>query len=199
MTPTKLRIVLFGAISLLLIAAGVGFWLYFSMLSGYAEQVSKDTAEASVSEQDISRLEQLKVKLDDDSVAINRTKNIVADSKSYQYQNQIINDLSVYAKSANIAISSFSFDSATQESGAAAPAAAPTATATAPLVADGLKMTTVTVTLKNPTDYKAIMRFIHSIESNLTKMQLSGISIAQAPESKDKVTTNPLTIQVYTR
>jgi hypothetical protein len=202
MTPTKLRLILIGVISMLIILAGVGFWLFSSQLSAYAEQVSKDAAQANVSANDISRLEKLKTQLEDDAVAITRTKNIVADSQSYQYQNQIINDLSIYAKNAGVVVSSYSFDSSTSASGEASPSAtapAPSAETTAPVAADGLKTTNITVTLKSPADYKAVMRFVHSIESNLTKMQLSGISIAQASEDKNMVTTNPLTIQVYTR
>ncbi len=198
MTPTKFRVILCISIVLLFIVAIGGFVFFRSQLLAYAEQVNKSAQEASISTNDIVTLERLKEEMEDNKVAVTRANNIVADSKSYQYQDQIINDLSVYAKAAGVAVSSYSFiddaatattDQAPAEATAPTPAPDPT----------GLKSTKVAIALKNPANYKAIMKFIHSIERNLTKMQLSGISLAGTPETKDEISVNPLTIEVYIR
>lgn len=197
MSPTKLRIILIATIIVLIAAAATGYWFLRQQLVSYAEEVNRAAVEANISSNDVRDLQKLQDQLTKDSVAITRTKNIVAESRSYQYQDQAINDLSRYAKVAGVTISGYGFDSAGSAATAAAPAAPvdPTA-ATAPT---GLKTTRISVTLKTPVDYKALMRFIHSIELNLTKMQLTGISISQPSDAKSMVSVNPLTIEVYTR
>lgn len=194
LSPTQLRAVLTGTIVLIIVTTAAIFWLFQVQLSTYAQQVNKDAAAADASANDIRNLQKLQAQLEEDEVAITRTKNIVADSRSYQYQDQIIKDLSAYAKASGVIVSGYGFGSDTATSGAAANGQ----TAETP-VAAGLKTISVSVSLKNPVDYRAFMRFIHSIELNLTKMQLTGISISPSQENKDLVTVGPLTIQVYTR
>lgn len=199
MTPTKFRVILCISIALLLIAAIAGFVFFRTMLLNYAMEVNKSAQQASISTNDVATLERLKDEMEDNKVAVTRANNIVADSKSYQYQNQIINDLTVYAKAAGVGVSSYSF---IDDSAAATPTGqAATDTSTPPPAQDstGLKSTKVSISLKNPANYKSIMKFIHSIERNLTKMQLSGVSLAGTPETKDEISVNPLTIEVYIR
>lgn len=190
LSAVKFRLVLIASIVILLGLAGVGFWFFCNQLTSYATEVRSANAAASTSTSDILRLKQLEKQLEEDSVAVTRAKNIVADSKYYQYQDQIIADFTSYAKASKLTISSINFDT-----GAAAPAApAPGGTPTPA----GLKSTTATVTLKNPVNYQALLKFVHSLELNLTKMQLTGITLQRDEESKS-VTVNPLTIEVYTR
>lgn len=197
MSPTKLRIVLIATIIILIVGAATGYWFLRQQLVSYAEQVNRAAVEANISSNDVRDLQKLQDQLNKDAVAITRTKNIVAESRSYLYQDQAINDLSRYAKAAGVTISGYGFDSAgAAASTAPAPAATDPTAATAPT---GLKTTRISVTLKTPVDYKALMRFIHSIELNLTKMQLTGISVSQPSDSKSMVSVNPLTIEVYTR
>ena len=63
--------------------------------------------EASAVDMKIQNLLKLKDQLEKNPVATKKAEQIVADSKSYQYQNQIINDLSIYAARANVPIQSF--------------------------------------------------------------------------------------------
>jgi hypothetical protein len=189
----KLRVVLIGTIILLLVISAIGFWFFRMQLISYAEQVKTDTSKASISNNDIKRLEEIKQKLQDDSVAVTRAKSIVADSKSYQYQNQIISDITAYAQDAGLHVTSFSFGDTGVLTGTAATA---TPGSSAPA---GLKALTTTVSVKSPANYQAVMRFVHSIENNLTKMQLSGISLTKSADSSTDVTVNPFTIEVYTK
>lgn len=189
-SPVKLRIALIATTVLIIILSGVGFWFFKEWLATYANSVNSDAQQAEVSGSDIASLQRLKLQLEEDSVAVNRTKNIVADSKSYEYQNQIMNDLNAYANASGIKILSYGFDSGST----AAPGAAAATAAPAP---SGLKSTKITVTVNNPVKYTAIMRFIHSIEANLTKMQLSGVSLRK--DAADTVNVDPLTVEVYIR
>jgi hypothetical protein len=56
----------------------------------------------------------------------------------------------------------------------------------------------VSITLKTPIIYNNMIRFIKSIEQNLTKMQLSKISLAKDAASGG-VTSEALTLEVYIR
>lgn len=185
---------LIATIVLIVILSGVGFWFFKGWLASYASDVSTKAQQAETSSSDITTLQRLKTQLEQDSVAVNRTKNIVADSKSYEYQNQIVTDLSTYAKNSGITIESYSFDAGTSAAGAAAPTAGAT-----PAPA-GLKTTKVSITISNPVKYDTAMRFIHSIELNLTKMQLAGVSLHKDTGASDNfVTLDPLTVEVYIR
>jgi hypothetical protein len=194
LTPTKLRIILITLIVLSIALCAVGFWFFRSQLVTYAEEVQAANSVASASSDDIVKLQNLQKQLADDAVAVTRAKNIVADSQYYEYQNQIISDITTYAKKSNVSITGFTFtDSST-------PASAPAATSpTAALTPAGLKSTTASITIKNPVAYANILKFIHSIELNLTKMQLSGVSMTGSTTTPNEVTVSPITIEVYTR
>lgn len=194
-TPSKLRIALILGIVIIIIGSGVGFWFFKNYLQQYATTVSEETQKATASNNDISRLENVKQILEENKSAIERTKNIVTDSKSYAYQNKIITDIDAYARKAGIEILGYGF-AADTEAGAAAPA--PTTDA-APVPA-GLKTTQITVSINNPVRYDAIMNFIHYLESSLTKMQIAGVSLKPAPEKGNNyVSIDTLNIEVYLR
>ena len=200
-SAAKLRIVLAVSIVLILILSAVSFWFFRSQLEGYATEVRKANTEALVSAKDVSKLKELQQELEDSAVAIARAEKIVGDSKFYQYQDQIIADLNAYARTAGIFIESYSFLETGTPGTAAGGAATPPPTvagADGPPPA-GLKTTTVSITLKSPINYAALMRFVHAIETNLTKMQLTGISIARVAYGSQDVSTTPLNIEVYTR
>ncbi len=202
-TPKRLRFILATSIALVIALSAGGFLLIRNTLVTYAQEVSAATKAASISASDVTALEKLEVEMNENTVGINRAKNIVADSQHYQYQNQIINDLNTYAKNVGLSIASYSFLTDNAAAGVASPAPAPNQGATAqatPLPA-GLKTTGVSVTLEAPASYTAVMSFIHLIERNLTKMQLSGISLtadrAEASTSQGTLSVAPLNIEVY--
>jgi hypothetical protein len=196
-TATKLRIIL--AVSLLLIQILASFFVAAAhqSLKSYASEVSQTTANAEASQDSIQTLQKIQQELLINKDAIQRTNEIVADSQSYQYQDQIITDLNNYAIRSNVTITNVDFLSA--ESSATAPSTQPsgtTATPSAP-APTGVKSTGVSVTLKNPVNYEDLLRFIKSIEENLTKMQISRVSLAK--DSGGGVTSGALNIEIYVR
>ena len=133
MTAQKLRLLLLAGIVTLVLIAGAIFWLVRGHLLGYALQVQQSTAEASSSTQNLATLENLKTQLAQDADTVERTKNIVAESKSYAYQDQIIKDINTYADRSGVSVSGYTFNTNT-------PAAAPSSTtAAAPQAAAGTK------------------------------------------------------------
>lgn len=197
MTATRLRIILIFTIVLLVVLCGVGFWFFRGQLISYARQVEIDNAAASASSDDIVKLQKLKTELSDDQVAVTRAKNIVADSQHYQYQNQIIDDITAYARLSGINITGFTFNNDTPVNGTK-PVATGVTPVAGPIAPANLKTTTTSITVKNPVNYETVMKFIRSIELNLTKMEVSGVSLTKASDPS-QVTVNPITIEVYTR
>lgn len=189
---------------LLLIAIGVGlFWLAFSQLKQSAAEVQSINAEASSSGDNLNALRSMETKLASSAESIQRAKDIVAESKSYEYQDTIMNDIETYAGRSGLGIASYSFSSADSATagGSAAPAApstaAPAEGAAAPS-STGLKSTTVSVSLAGGSKFENLMTFINFLEQNLTKMQLSGVSLSR-DEQTNSITSGELTIEVYIR
>jgi hypothetical protein len=197
LSAPQLRLALIGLIVFLIGLSAVGFWFFREQLITYANTVNQSSAAASSSSEDISKLQRLKQELSDDKVAVTRAKSIVADSQYYQYQDQIIEDINAYAKSAGVTVTGFTFNNEGATGSVASPAS-PATVGAAP-VPVGLKTTSVIITVKNPVKYQAIMNFLHSIELNLTRMEITGISIAKATADNSAVTVNPINIEVYTR
>ncbi|MFZ2544677.1 MAG: hypothetical protein WAW80_01745 [Candidatus Saccharimonadales bacterium] len=198
-TAVQLQIILLVSIILLTLVTVIIFLYFRSQLVSYATQVQEDNAKAATSSSDVIKLKNLKKELEDNQVAVNRTKSIAADSKQYQYQNQIIEEVMAYAKKANITLGGLTFNSDPAVAAPAIPAtaASPTAEATSPA---GLKTVSVTVSIKSPVNYESVIKFIHYIEVNLTKMQISGVSLAKSGNDKSlDVNVDPITIEVYTR
>jgi hypothetical protein len=205
LTPTKLRIILIITMTLLLAAAIAGFYFGQKTLSAYATEVSTKVAEAENSKDSVNQLQKLESELERLSSVRERTKSIVAESRSYLYQDQIIADLNNYANQAGISISQFNFQTEAAATGAApatsaAPAtpdansSSPPPVTTSPTPA--VKSTTVSITLKTPIKYENLIKFIRSIEQNLTKMQISGISLNPG-EDAETISTDSLNIEVY--
>lgn len=190
--PT-LRLVLLGTIVLLAGVSAVCFWLFYGTLNEYSNKVNQDVTKASVSTHDINKLKALEAQLEDEAVAFTRAKNIVAESREYQYQDQIIEDINAFAKAAGIKIIGYTFSTGTQSGQAATGTTQPS---TPP--PNGLKVTTASINVESPVDYHSIMKFIRSIELNLTKMEVTGVTLTKTPGT-DRVSVAPMIIEVYTR
>ncbi len=207
LTAQKLRTLLIVSIFLIILLT-VGIFTYTrGILAGYAVDVQKVSDTATSSSQNLSALNTLKTKLAEDKTAVERAKNLVAESQSYAYQDQIVKDLKTFATKSKVTISGFQFNS--EETGAAGTTPAPNVAATpapaagtvtpaTPTPASSLKTVSVSINLKSPLAYRDVMNFIHMIEQNLTKMQLTGIAFNKDTGS-DNVTVNALTIEVYVR
>lgn len=196
----------------LVAAATVVAFLGVQQLNGFAKEVSAVVYEASSSEQKLAGIRSLREQMNSQPDAVRRAEDIVAESKSYRYQNVIVNDIRAMADRAGVEIINYTFSSPDgSAAGAAAPApAAPVApapdaavpgdpTSAAPLAAQStLKSITFDITLRTPVEYDRLLRFIHYIEQNATKMQIATLNISKG-ESANSVSIDALTIEVYVR
>ena len=179
---------------IVILAAMIGAVTFaYSFLSKASEDVGKMQNEAVAIDSKIQNLLVLKDQLDKNSDIAKKAKNIVSESKMYQYQNQIVQDLSTYADRAGIPIRSFTFQSDSKNS--AQSPAAKKKTNTGPT---GIKSTFVSIQLGEKINYVRFLHFLNLIEKNVTRMQLSGVAISRAPDSRE-VSVQEFEVKVYTR
>lgn len=145
----------------------------------------------------IQNLLKLKDQLEKNPVATKKAEQIVAESKSYQYQNQIINDLSIYAAKANVPIQSFTFQDSSTSSAKSSSSSSQT-TAKKPTSVSGVKSITVSIQLGDKVPYNNLLHFLHLVENNVTRMQISGVSISRG-EQRGEVSAQSLELGVYVR
>jgi hypothetical protein len=194
LNATGLRLILSVSLFVLAAIGVVGFFYAKNNLQAVAVDTSHSVVDASASQNNLQTLQKIQKTLEDDKDVISRTNNIVADSRSYQYQDQILSDLNDYAAKAGIAITNLAFS----DTAAATPSAASSSKAVTTPQPAGVKSTSVTVTLNNPVNYNNLLMFIRSVEQNLTKMQISRVSLSKGADS-NSVTSDALAIEVYIR
>ena len=165
----------------------------YSFLSKTSEEVGKMQTEAIAVDAKIQSLLASKSQLDRNSDTVKKAKNIVSESKLYQYQNQIIQDLNTYADRAGIPIKSFSFQNEPTTSAKTATPSKQASTSPA-----GVKSTFVSIQLGDHIDYTKFLHFLSLIEKNVTRMQLSGVSISRGANNHE-ISIQSLEVKVYTR
>ncbi len=187
------RIVL-SLLLLIILSAMVGLVIFaYSFLSKTSEEVGKMQTEAIAVDAKIQSLLASKSQLDRNSDTVKKAKNIVSESKLYQYQNQIIQDLNTYADRAGIPIKSFSFQNEPTTSAKTA-----TSSKRTPASPAGVKSTFVSIQLGDHIDYTKFLHFLSLIEKNVTRMQLSGVSISRGANNHE-ISIQSLEVKVYTR
>lgn len=186
-SATSLRLTLSLSLLVIMIITGVSVHLAGDWLHSLATDVSHASADAQASHTTISTLQRLQEELAANQAVIDRASNIVAESKSYQYQDEIIHDLNNYAASAGITITNFNFNSEPTEGSGSTGVQAPT----------GINSTMVAVSIQNPVSYDNLLRLFHSIEQNLTKMQITNIALTK--DTGDAISSSDLVIEVYIR
>lgn len=203
MTATKLRALLcVGLVATTGLAGGV-FYLGHGQLEALATDVSHAIADANASQNNIEQLKKTEKDLEANRDVFARAGKVVADSKQYNYQNVIVNDLNTYAQQYGLSITNIDFSSGATGGGSATPATPVTpgtgAEATPSAPASSVKTVAVNVTLENPVDYDNLLRFVRAIERNLTKMQVANFSVTKSAENPNDVSTNSLSIELHVK
>ena len=201
MTPAVTMRIVF-ALSLVLILVGMGGVVYFgyTMLQGTAEEVSKIQTEAKAVDAKVQNLARLEKEMEKHKDSVAKAQQLVAETQQYQYQNQIINDLTAYANKSGVGIAGFTFTSgsAGAKSNSGSSGTSGTNNSSGSNSAVGPKSMKVSVRLNEKTDYMALLRFMHLIEQNLTRMQIASVSMSKT-EGTGQVNTQTLEVEVYVR
>ena len=192
MTPAVTMRIVF-ALSLVIILVGMGAIVYFgyTMLQGTAEEVSKIQTEAKAVDAKVQNLARLEKEMEKYKDSVAKARQLVAETQQYQYQNQIISDLTTYANQSGVGIEGFTFASGSAGSKSSSGSSGANSGA-------GPKSMKVSVRLGEKTDYMALLRFMHLIEQNLTRMQIASVSMSKA-EGAGQVNTQTLDVEVYVR
>lgn len=190
MTATKLRVILaICMLTISLLAAGL-FYVGYHQLKALATDVRNSVGVANASKNSLTSLQQTEQDLKANQDIVTRASRVVADGQDYAYQNMIITDLQTYANRTGLTINTIDFSANSANTGTSAAPAADSGTS---------KTAKVTVTLKNPVNYDNLLHFMRSIEQNLTKLQIANIGLSKAGDDAKSVTTNSLSIELYTK
>jgi cell division protein FtsB len=190
--PIAIRILLVS-LSIFLIAIQAGaVVLGKQYLGNYATSVAEISAKSKDTQESLDSLARAERELEAQKDIVNKAKNIVAESKSYKYQNQVIGDLNSYAKQTGVVIKSFAFADPSVK--------ADVKKSTAAIA--GISSTPVIMQLESPIPYDILMRFIALIENNVTRMQITELAISaaeikDAPAGQSWVSVPSLTVEVY--
>ncbi len=194
---------------------GVTIAAYY-FLSNFAKSQAKAANHSMITAQstqkDIDSLQKSYKWLQDHPEVVEKTNKIVAEAGQYQYQDQIINDLELYARqSGDLVIAKYSFTetggaptTANGTGGASASTGstpAPTAGAGAApstQLPQGLVATTVDITFPDKgVDHDKVLLFMKKIEQNVTRMQITSLSMAPIDPDKRGSIQVTMTISVF--
>lgn len=196
MSPSKLSVIL-SFVMLIIIGIGVvGFIYSRNLLAIQAKDTAAVSAKANASNEGVQSLTNAQVILDANKDVELKAMNIASDSKNYLYQNLITDDIGRIAERAGVEVTGWQFPVSSSTTSSSATASPTT------MISGGVKETTVDVSIKSPVRYDKLMAFIHYIEQNSNKMQLSRITMTSSPGAKDgagMVTCEVLTVAVYVR
>lgn len=194
LSATTARLLLAGLLLFLLLGTAAGFYGAYSFLSATASDVAKAKSEAESSRARVQNLEKLSTELQKEASAVKKAASIAADAKSYLYQNQIIHDLSIYARRAGISITGFTFN---QAASSTSQSTANTNATTQPS-GSAPKTTKVSIQLNDDVSYQSILHFLHLIEQNVTRMQVVSVSLSRGKDG-GTVSMQSLDLEVYIR
>lgn len=206
------RVLIIGIIPLI---AASGFIVYslFGILEGKAKKANHASIDSEVGTSNIKQLQELEASLAKNKDVAARALSIVADSRQYSYQDQIVNDINTFAKAAGVTILGFDFSeaggdaaatttegSSSAASGAqAAPAPAESGATPAPAPAPGLKTVNASIQLDSPIPLTNFLIFLKYIEQNVTKMQVTNVTLTPDGANSTLVSNPTINITVYTR
>lgn len=201
LNAVQLRIVL-SILLVVLAGIGAGVFTYgYQQLGLHATAAQEIALQADNSQSSLQAIIAKKAYLEENTEVVKRAHQLVANSQKYEYQDQIINDINEYATKAGLQIASFTFEDSNAKTTKTSTATAAPAKTVAPA---GVKSTTVSVAIKNPADYDAILRFVNLLQQSLFRMQISkvGLSVADATGATGiatPVTAETFAIEVYIR
>jgi hypothetical protein len=214
----KITFFILIAIILALVSVGSTSYYYLSQaLSAPALDTIHKKIDLSQQRDNLNRIDQLKKELKDNVSNIDRASQIVASTKYYAYQNQIIDDINKYASLSGVDVVGYDFSAANSAisqtpktssgSGSSASPAAGSSTGntqaadaeSALLSAAGVRKLNVTVNLSSPTPLENYLKFLRAIELSLTKMQISGLTLTPDETDPNLITTGSVVLEIYTK
>lgn len=184
-----LQFILIGII----LASVVGIFgiLFFahSTLTSKAIEADHAKIQAELAEDEINRLKVLKIVLTNDKEAIEKASKVVATSQKHSYQDRVIADITSYANQSGVKINGFDFN---------LNSSAPKINASI-AKANNLQVIGAVMKISDDTEYNSLLKMIKLIESNVTKIQLTKLTLNPNPNDPSRLLGTTIEFEVFTR
>lgn len=188
-TATTIQYIMI-VVCIMLIALIASIFVYADkFLSTKATETNHARIDAELASQELINLQNLEKDLTSEAAVIQKTQQIVAESQKYQFQNQVIEDITSYARQYDITILGFDFGNKP---------GAPPNSAQSSGTAGSQQRTIVSLSLQNNIPYTSFIQFLKAIENNVTKMQLTGVQV-QPMEDPNFVQSPTIDVEVFLR
>jgi len=172
--PQNLRTILSIVFILVLLGGGAAFYWGLGIVRTYSVEVNKSGADAEASGKKINELQTLRNQLVKNTPLIEQADKLFATPATYQ--SQVLSDLNNYAEASGLSLANTSFG---EPVGTSYP---------------------ITITFKQPVSYSGLITFLHNVEGNLPKLQVSSIALGRpASGSADRVKTGEIKIDISVR
>jgi len=190
MDATRFQRFLLGAIAAIILLIGVGYYFLAGFLQSQAIATNHARIDAEVSANDADKLQALQQQLLANKDVVARAEEIIGSPQNYQYQDDFIRDINALAAQTGVGITGFLFPSpsaagGTSSSGVSLPA--------------GVKKVAVTINTATPLPYQNYLRFLRALELNLTRLQVTGVTLAPDASDPHNVTNSTIGIEIYVR
>ena len=177
--------ILGALMAIVIIGAFVGAYYLNGFLIQKKDEVSKVENDVVANESSIGLAQALEQYIKNNRKDIDLVKKVVSDTKEYQYQDDIINDIVTYAAQTDLKLLSVTFPTNTSSSSSKDKSAP-------------VKTMQAVIEIDKEFSYSKYINFIYKIEQNISKMKILQISIDLGKEA-GSITGSSIKLEVYVK
>lgn len=177
--------ILGALMAIVIIGAFVGAYYLNGFLVQKKDEVSKVENDVVANESSIGLAQALEQYIKNNRKDIDLVKKVVSDTKEYQYQDDIINDIVTYAAQTGLKLLSVTFPTSTSSSSSKDKSAP-------------VKTMQAVIEIDKEFSYDKYINFIYKIEQNISKMRILQISIDLGKEA-GSITGSSIKLEVYVK
>lgn len=177
--------ILGALMAIVIIGAFVGAYCLNGFLIQKKDEVSKVENDVVANESSIGLAQALEQYIKNNRKDIDLVKKVVSDTKEYQYQDDIINDIVTYAAQTGLKLLSVTFPTSISSSSSKDKSAP-------------VKTMQAVIEIDKEFSYDKYINFIYKIEQNISKMKILQISIDLGKEA-GSITGSSIKLEVYVK
>ena len=177
--------ILGALMAIVIIGAFVGAYYLNGFLIQKKDEVSKVENDVVANESSIGLAQALEQYIKNNRKDIDLVKKVVSDTKEYQYQDDIINDIVTYATQTGLKLLSVTFPTSASSSSSKDKSAP-------------VKTMQAVIEIDKEFSYDKYINFIYKIEQNISKMKILQISIDLGKEA-GSITGSSIKLEVYVK
>lgn len=177
--------ILGALMAIVIIGAFVGAYYLNGFLIQKKDEVSKVENDVVANESSIGLAQALEQYIKNNRKDIDLVKKVVSDTKEYQYQDDIINDIVTYAAQTGLKLLSVTFPTSISSSSSKDKSAP-------------VKTMQAVIEIDKEFSYSKYINFIYKIEQNISKMKILQISIDLGKEA-GSITGSSIKLEVYVK